>query len=106
MALLPLPPQTERKYLSGWLEMGFGEDAVAEAYDRTVVSAGALKWPYLNKILVSWDQQGLHTLEEILAGDPRGGRKHASPAQEGTAGDWNDLDRAKALLQRRKAGKE
>ena len=28
-----------------------------------------LKWPYMNKILCSWHQKGLHTLAEVEAGD-------------------------------------
>ena len=100
------PTPTERKYLSGWLEMGFGEDAVAEAYDRTVVSAGALKWPYLNKILMSWHEKGLHTLAEIQDGDPRGSARKQPKTAAATSEPRNDLARAEALLRRRREGKE
>ena len=74
------PSPSEKKYLSAWLDMGFGKEAVAEGYDRTVISAGALKWPYLNKILLSWHEKGLHTLPEILEGDPRGGARKPAKA--------------------------
>jgi DNA replication protein DnaD len=49
--------------------MGFSPEAVSIAYDRTVLKTGALKWPYLNSILKSWHQKGLHTPEEIETGD-------------------------------------
>ena len=62
---------SERKYLERWAEWGFGTEAVAEAYDRTVLQTGGLKWPYMNSILSSWHQAGLHTLPEIRAGDRR-----------------------------------
>lgn len=65
---------TEERYLSSWLEMGFRAEAIAIAYDRTVTQIGSLKWPYINKILQSWHENGLHTPEEIQAGDSRSSR--------------------------------
>ena len=52
------PSRTERGYITSWLDMGFGCDAIAEAYDRTVVATGARKWAYLNRILMSWHEKG------------------------------------------------
>lgn len=101
------PSPSEKKYLSAWLDMGFGPDAVAEGYDRTVISAGGLKWPYLNKILLSWHEKGLHTLSEIQEGDPRGGaRKQPAKTAAASTAPRNDLARAEALLRRRREGKE
>ncbi len=92
------PSKTEKKYLDGWMQMGFGPEEVGEAYDRTVTSTGALKWPYLDKILASWHQRGLHRLPEILENDPRGGgRRKAAPEVSHTP-PRNDLDLAEQLL--------
>ena len=41
---------SERKYIESWLELGFGPEALALAYDRTVTNIGQLKWSYMNKI--------------------------------------------------------
>ena len=65
------PAAGERKYIEAWLDMGFGPEAVAEAYDRTVLNTGRLSWNYLDRILRSWDEKGLYTLEAIAEGDPR-----------------------------------
>lgn len=64
-----LPSPSEEKYLTAWQEMGFSPEAVAIAYDKTVLKCHELKWPYCNGILKRWHQAGLHTPEEILAGD-------------------------------------
>ena len=40
-------------------------------YDRTVTNTGALKWSYMNKIMQSWHENGLHSAAEIESGDPR-----------------------------------
>lgn len=93
------PSRTERTYIASWLDMGFGCDAIAEAYDRTVVATGARKWAYLNRILMSWHEKGLHTPEEIETGDPRAANKrHAAPAAP--AAERDDLDRVEQLLRK------
>ena len=81
---------TEAKYISSWLNMGFGEEAILIAYDRTVTSTGALKWPYMNKIICSWHEKKLHTPQEIEAGD---GRKRPVQGKSGavTGVDMNEL---------------
>ena len=53
--------------------MGFGPEAVALAYDKTVLKCHELKWAYCNGILKKWNEAGLHTVEEIQAGGPPGG---------------------------------
>ena len=64
-----MPSPSEEKYLAAWQEMGFSPEAVALAYDKTVLKCHELKWPYCNGILKKWHQAGLHTVEEIQAGD-------------------------------------
>lgn len=62
---------TERKYVFSWLDMGFSVDALSIAYDRTVTNTGSLKWNYMNKIVSSWHQKGIHTVQEIEEKDRR-----------------------------------
>jgi DnaD/phage-associated family protein len=63
----------EKSYIDRWLAQGFAPEAVAIAYDRTVLSTGKLAWRYLDKILSSWAEKNLFTPEEIASGDPRRG---------------------------------
>lgn len=85
--LLPLlditgrpPVAKEREYLDAWVDMGFPNDAVRLAYERTVLKKQALNWPYMNSILKSWHAKGLHTVSEITAGDSDPGRRKTVPA--------------------------
>lgn len=80
--------------------MGFGCDAIAEAYDRTVVATGARKWAYLNRILMSWHEKGLHTPEEIETGDPRAANKRRAANTAAPAAERDDLDRVEQLLRK------
>lgn len=62
---------TERKYIYAWLSLGFDTDCLYEAYDRTVTKTGNLSWPYLDKIVRSWNEKGFKTLQEIREKDSR-----------------------------------
>ncbi len=59
----------EERYAAAWLEMGFDMDALAMAYERTCLNTGGLNWAYMNKILLRWHESGLHTAQDIRAGD-------------------------------------
>ena len=59
----------EEKYVVSWLEMGFGKTEIHMAYEKTCLNKGALVWPYMNRILLSWHEQGLHTAAQINARD-------------------------------------
>lgn len=89
-ALLPLlgirdrlPLDREREYIDGWIDMGFDDQAIALAYERTILKKQSLNWAYMNSILKSWHSKGLHTPEAISAGDrPQGDRPAGqSPVQ-------------------------
>ena len=68
----------EERYATAWLDMGFNEDAIGVAYERTCLNTGGLNWAYMNKILVRWHEAGLHTVEEIRSGDRKPQPKAAS----------------------------
>jgi DnaD/phage-associated family protein len=73
------PVPSEEKYLTVWVEQGFTPEAVALAYDKTVLKCHELKWPYCNGILKQWHAKGLHTVEEIEAGDRPAAKPEAKP---------------------------
>lgn len=64
-----LPVSREREYLASWVDMGFADDAIRLAYERTVFRKGQLNWAYMNSILKRWHGAGLHTAAQVRAGD-------------------------------------
>ena len=78
----------EERYAVSWLEMGFEDEAVALAYERTCLNTGGLNWTYMNKILQRWHEAGLHTAEAVRTGD----RKPA--AVKGANGELGEAERA------------
>ncbi len=97
---------TERRYVDSWIDMGFGAEALAIAYDRTVVKTGGLKWAYMNSIVQSWHDKGLHTPAEIEAGDvPPAGRRSrstAAPRLQSAAPRKGDLERMQKIYEKLK----
>lgn len=61
----------EEKYLRAWVEMGFADDAIAQAYERTCLNTGGLNWAYMNKIMLRWHEAGLHTAAQVRTGDSK-----------------------------------
>jgi DnaD/phage-associated family protein len=94
------PSPSEEKYLIAWQELGFEPEAVALAYDKTVLRCHELKWPYLNGILKKWNEAGLHTAAEIEAGD-RPAPKPCGPRREAPAARKDDISWMKRYIQPR-----
>ena len=75
----------EERYAFGWLDMGFAEEVIGMAYERTCLNTGGLNWAYMNKILQRWHEQGLHTAEEVRTGDRK-------PVPKGASGQLGDAE--------------
>ena len=60
---------SEKRYVDGWIAMGFSPEAVEIAYDRTVIKTGRMAWGYMDSILNSWHNRGVHTAREIFEKD-------------------------------------
>ena len=73
LRLLDIPPrplvEREKNYIAAWDQMGFDNEALRAAYERTVMKKQSMDWSYMNGILRRWHEKGLHTLAAIQAGD-------------------------------------
>ncbi|MDR0294263.1 MAG: DnaD domain protein [Oscillospiraceae bacterium] len=90
------PSATEKNYVAAWLALGLTVEAIALAYDKTVVNTGRLAWGYCDKILRRWHENGWHTPEEIERYDKR----PASPAPKNAREAAGSVDRARQALRR------
>lgn len=94
---------TEAKYVNSWLDMGFDCGTLAVAYDRTVTNTGALKWSYMNKIVTSWHEKGLHSIEDVEQNDTR--PSAVKPANRHSGKVTNDeLERLRSIYKKVKNG--
>ncbi len=84
----------EEKYAKEWLSMGFEDEVLAMAYERTCLNTGGLSWAYMNKILTRWKEAGFVTAEDVRSGD----RKSVPKGASGQLGDA-ELEAIRKVLQ-------
>ena len=72
--------QAEERYAQSWLDMDLPDEVITMAYERTCINTGGLNWPYMNKILTSWNTSGLKTADQIRSSDRKPNVK-AQPGQ-------------------------
>ena len=75
---------TQEKYIYQWLDMGFDLEVLAQAYDKTMIQTGQLKWPYMHGILKNWHEKNLKTQADIDRQEKRG------PKPQGKKGKLHD----------------
>ena len=88
----------EERYAVSWIEMGFDDEVISMAYERTCLNTGGLNWAYMNKILTRWHEAGLMTAEAIRTGD----RKPGTAQQPGQR--QLDADEQKAIARMLREG--
>lgn len=84
----------EEKFASAWIDMGFDDEVLAMAYERTCLNTGGLSWAYMNTILTRWKEAGYVTAEDVRSGD----RKSVPKGASGQLGDA-ELEAIRKVLQ-------
>ena len=112
LRLLDIPPRSlverEKTYIAAWDDMGFADDAIRLAYERTVLKKQSMDWGYMNGILRRWHEKGLHTAAAVQAGDrdPRPARAGGGTPPPPPAGEERrareDMDRMRRLMEQMK----
>ncbi len=116
LQLLDIQPRPlvtrEESYISEWQTMGFPDEVIRVAYEKTVMKKGSLDWSYLTGILRNWHQRGLHSLDDIQKKDkgsapqgqvgfrPQPTAAPTAPQQNDKARD--DMDRMRRLMEQMK----
>ena len=85
----------EEKYAKSWLDAGFDMEVIAMAYERTCLNTGGMNWAYMNKILSSWQAEGLLTAEKVRTGDKKKSVPKGASGKLGTA----ELENIRRLMQ-------
>ena len=113
LRLLDISPrpliQREKEYIAAWDDLGFDDEAIRMAYERTVLKKQSMDWGYMNGILRRWHEKGLHTAAAVRTGDrdPRpvragGVQKAASPPAGQEQRAREDMERMRRLMEHMK----
>ncbi len=106
---IPARPLVEREksYIAAWDEMGFDDETIRMAYEKTIMKKQSMDWGYMNGILRRWHEKGLHTAAAVQTGDrdPRpiraGGAIPPTPPQEEQSARA-DMERMRRMLEQMK----
>lgn len=75
------PGTAEQEFMKKWFkEYGFDGTLVTEACNRTITATGSASFPYADKILTGWKENGVRTLADVQELDKR--RQMAKPQQD------------------------
>ena len=107
---IPARPLVEREktYIAAWDDMGFDNETIRMAYEKTVLKKQSMDWGYMNGILRRWHEKGLHTAAAVHAGDrdPRPMQAGGSPVQPTPVQEEKrareDMDRMRRLMEQMK----
>ena len=94
----------ERKYVDGWIALGFDIGAVEIAYEKMIEAIHEYKIGYMNGILNKWHKKDIHTVSEIFSKEGRRGKgisDNQSNAAYGVA-DKDEIGRMQRLLDKTK----
>ena len=91
----------EERWLQAWADMGFANDAIGLAYEKTCENTGGLTWKYMNSILERWNAQGLYTADQVKALDrkPAAAARKAGYQRHGETPSPAMLDAARQMLE-------
>lgn len=68
----------EQEFMRRWFkEFGFDAAIVTEACNRTITATGAASFPYADKILTGWKENGVRNLQDVETLDKRHQEKQA-----------------------------
>ena len=91
----------EERWLQAWADMGFANDAIELAFEKTCENTGGLTWKYMNSILERWNSQGLYTADQVKALDrkPAAAARKAGYQRHGDAPSTAMMDAARQMLE-------
>ena len=59
------PTSRQQEYINTWKEKNYNIELIEYAYEKTIESIDKLNFPYINKILENWYENGLLTKSQI-----------------------------------------
>ncbi len=92
----------EQNYIEGWFSIYHQElPMIKLAFEKTVDNTGKLSFPYMDKILQSWDQKKIHTIEQA-----KNEKNESSQKQIADRNTSYDIDELEQLITKSLVGEK
>lgn len=82
------PTAKQQQFIDSWRERSYSMDLIEYAYEKTIETIDKLNFPYINKILENWYNEGLLTREKI--DEANGARAEKKVSEEAHSYDLED----------------
>lgn len=90
------PTANQKKFISQWQESGYSTELIHYAYERTVEQINKVSFEYINKILISWNESGYKSPEEVQSAEKEYRKKKKS--ETAAASDGFNADKYKVFI--------
>lgn len=87
------PTSKQQEYINTWKEKNYNIELIEYAYEKTIESIDKLNFPYINKILENWYENGLLTKSQI---DSANIKRNSNPETEKKSYSF-DINEIKSL---------
>lgn len=95
----------EKNFARQWEDMGFSDDMLLLAYEKTVANTGKVAFPYMNKILTTWKERGYTTREQVQ-GEARPVPRTTGTKSGSSRFDFDEFERRSFEIIRQQNGGE
>ena len=87
------PVSTQMAFVEQWRTAGFSPELLRLAYERTIEYIDKLDFKYINKILLSWQENGFRTVADVekSEADYRGKKKKNSGGSTGSMDKYKEF---------------
>lgn len=84
------PTANQKKYISAWQSAGYSTELIRYAYEKTIEQIDKLSFPYINKILLSWGENGYKTLDDVKNAEKEYKEKYKERKKSDKGNDSDD----------------
>ncbi len=90
------PTANQKKFISQWQDSGYSAELIHYAYEKTVEQINKVSFEYINKILISWNESGYRSPEEVKSAENEYRKKKKSDIS--AASDGFNADKYKVFI--------
>lgn len=91
------PTEKQLDLISQWKSIGFSIELIHYAYEKTIEQIDKLSFEYINKILLSWRDNGYTTVKHVKEAESDYRKKKKPGAKSGSDDDF-DVDKYKIFI--------
>jgi len=90
------PTAKQAEYIAQWKNIGFNIEIIHYAYEKTIEQIDKLSFEYINKILLTWRDNGYTSVKDVKNAETEYKKKKNSDAKN--SDDGFDVDKYKSLF--------